>query len=52
MTLLTKELADMHKETSAFPNFEEYLDGNQNTTWMLLNFDIKVKNKRSNQLLF
>ena len=52
MTLLTRELADMHKETSSFPNFEEYLEGNEEATWMLLNFDIKVKNKKANQLLF
>ena len=26
LTLKTKELADLHKETSCFPNFEEYLD--------------------------
>ncbi len=52
LTLLTKELADMHKETSAFPNFEEYLDENENSTWMLLNFDFDVKKTKKSQFLF
>ena len=53
LTFLTKELADMHKETSCFPNFEDYLDGDENSSWMLLNFDFDIhKNKNKNQFLF
>lgn len=41
LALLPKEIADMHSECSAFPNFEEFLDkyDTSKKSWMLMNFD-------------
>lgn len=52
LVLLTKELADMHKETAAFPNFEEFLDGDGSESWMLLNFDCETKKKKKHSYFF
>lgn len=43
LTLVSKELADLHKETSAFPNFEDYIDESDSAPWMILNFDFDLK---------
>ena len=43
LTLLSKELADLHKETSAFLNFEDFIDESDSSPWMILNFDLDVK---------
>jgi hypothetical protein len=43
LTLVSKELADLHKETSAFPNFEDYIDESDSAPWMILNFDFELK---------
>ena len=43
LTLMSKELADLHKETSSFLNFEDYIDDSENTTFMLLNFNFEVR---------
>lgn len=46
LTFTTKQLADLHKETGAFPNFEQFMTDDGNQSWMLLNFDFNVKNKK------
>ena len=52
ITLLGKEIADMHKETNAFPNFEDYIDETDNSAWMLVNFDFDIQRKRGKPLLY
>jgi hypothetical protein len=40
LVLNGKEIAEMHKETNAFPNFEEFLEksNNEDGPWMLIDF--------------
>jgi hypothetical protein len=40
LVLNSKEISEMHKETNAFPNFEDFLDKskNENTPWMLIDY--------------
>lgn len=52
LTLISKEIADMHKETSAFPNFEDYIDETDNSVWMLVNFDFEIQRKRGKPMLY
>lgn len=52
LTLLSKEIADMHKETNAFPNFEDYIDESDNAVWMLVNFDFEIQRKRGKPMLY
>lgn len=45
LALLPSELAEFHKATFAFPNFEDYIDADTTTnkSWMLLKYDNPVK---------
>ena len=52
LALSNKELADMHKETNAFPNFEDYIDEHNESIWMMVNFDFEFRKKRQKPLLY
>lgn len=48
LVLNAKEIGEMHKETNAFPNFEDFLERspNENSPWMLIDF---VKQEQSQE---